>query len=386
METYDVIIVGAGPAGISTALHLQQMAPDLASRTLVLEKARYPRNKLCGGGVTPDAERVLLHLGLDVADVPHVDLDWACFQFDGKGICFRFVENYAFRVIYREELDTWLVQKARERGLVVLEESPVEQIATNGDGLEVVTPGGTYRARVVVGADGAHSVVRRAVPGYRRPPYACALTLWASPREESSHLPDVAYFDFFPISRGVPGYTWDFPILIKGQRMRSWGIANFAIGPRESRRQMTSLLAEEMARHGYSLEDYRVYGESVPVFQTDGPFSAPRVLLVGDAIGVDGVFGEGIGPAMGQGAIAARAIVEAFESGDFSFPNYRADILRSGVGISLKRRAFLASLLYRLRWSSLQRFLWWRCGKVAEWVVKSLLFGWTTWDEDRRAS
>jgi ribulose 1,5-bisphosphate synthetase/thiazole synthase len=70
MAHYEVIIVGAGPAGLSTALHLQQMAPELAERTLILEKARHPRTKLCGGGVTPDAERVLGRLGLDVTEVP----------------------------------------------------------------------------------------------------------------------------------------------------------------------------------------------------------------------------------------------------------------------------------------------------------------------------
>ncbi|MCS7179618.1 MAG: NAD(P)/FAD-dependent oxidoreductase [Anaerolineae bacterium] len=385
MGNYDVIIVGAGPAGISTVLHLQQIAPELASRTLVLEKARFPRNKLCGGGVTPDAERILNRLGLDVTEVPHVDLDWAHFLFEGKGVSFRFAENYAFRVIHREELDAWLVRKARERDLTILEETPVERIVPDGDRVDVVTPGGTYRARVVVGADGAHSVVRRAIPDHRRPPYACAMVLWASPRESSSHLPDVGYFDFFPISRGVPGYVWDFPILIGGERMRSWGIANFAIGPRESRRRMLSLLAEEMARHGYRLEDYRVYGESVPVFRPDGPFSAPHILLTGDAVGVEGVFGEGIGPALGQGAIAAKAIVRAFETGDFSFREYRAEVLRSKVGISVRRRTSLAPFLYSLRRPSLQRFLWWRCGRIAEWVVKTFLFGWTTWGEDRRA-
>lgn len=96
MENYDVVIVGAGPAGISTALHLQQIAPELASRTLVLEKARHPRTKLCGGGVVPDAERVLRRLGLDVTEVPHVTLNWTHFGFEGKGIAFRQSETYAF--------------------------------------------------------------------------------------------------------------------------------------------------------------------------------------------------------------------------------------------------------------------------------------------------
>ncbi len=384
METYDVIIVGAGPAGISTALHLQQMAPELAERTLILEKARHPRNKLCGGGVTPDAERVLNGLGLDVTEVPHVDLDWAHFLFEGKGIRVQLGEGYGFRVMHREELDAWLVQKACERGLRVLEETPVEQATPGSKDVELLTPRGTYQARVVVGADGAHSVVRRAVPGYRRPPFACALVLWATPMASSSHLPNAGYFDFFCISRAVPGYVWDFPILIRGQLMRSWGIANFAIGPRESRRRMIRLLAEEMARHGYRLEDYPLYGESVPVFRANSAFSAPHILLVGDAAGVEGIFGEGIGPALGQGAIAARTIVEAFKSGDFSFQNYQKELLKSPVGRSVRRRTSVASIFYRLRQPGVQRLLWWRWGRVAEWIVKNVLLGWTAWGDNRR--
>ncbi|MFN3763273.1 MAG: FAD-dependent oxidoreductase [Anaerolineae bacterium] len=384
METYDVIIVGAGPAGISTALHLQQLAPELAARTLILEKARYPRNKLCGGGVTPDAERVLSNLGLNVTEVPHVDLKCAYFLFEGRGISIRLAESYAFRVLHREDLDAWLVRKARERGMKILEETPVERVISDGKGVELITPKETYRARVVVGADGAHSVVRRAVTGYQRPPFACALVLWVFPKEESPHLIDAGYFDFTCISRGVPGYIWDFPILIHGQLMRSWGIAHFAVGSRESRRQMVRLLAEEMAQHGYRLEDHRVYGESVPIFRANNVFAAPHILLVGDAAGVEGVFGEGIGPALGQGAVAAKAIADAFESGEFMFRDYSTNLLKSSVGTSVRRRTAFASVFYRLRQPMVQRLLWWRWGKMTGWVVKNFLLGWTTWRGNRR--
>ncbi len=65
-DHYDVIIVGAGPARISTALHLTQIAPELISHTLILEKSAHPRPKLCGSGVLQDAEFILHQLGLDI--------------------------------------------------------------------------------------------------------------------------------------------------------------------------------------------------------------------------------------------------------------------------------------------------------------------------------
>src|SRR5450759_3716664 len=106
---YDVIIVGAGPSGISTALHLANLAPELITRTLILEKARHPRPKLCGGGILPDAEVVLCRLGLDITEVPHVDVDWAQFDFDGQGMKMRGEKKglFAFRVIRRHEFDAW---------------------------------------------------------------------------------------------------------------------------------------------------------------------------------------------------------------------------------------------------------------------------------------
>ena len=63
---YDIMIVGGGPAGISTWLHLHKYAPDLASRCVLIEKAKYPRDKLCGGGVGGWSEFVLKHLGVTI--------------------------------------------------------------------------------------------------------------------------------------------------------------------------------------------------------------------------------------------------------------------------------------------------------------------------------
>ena len=93
----------------------QNLAPELISRTLILEKAHHPRPKLCGGGILPDAEVVLRQLGLDITEIPHVDVDWAHFDFEGKGMNMRGEKNgkYAFRTIRRYEFDAWLASKAR---------------------------------------------------------------------------------------------------------------------------------------------------------------------------------------------------------------------------------------------------------------------------------
>src|SRR3990172_2452924 len=127
---YAVIIVGAGPAGISTALHLAQIAPELIPHTLILEKAQHPRHKLCGGGILPDAEVVLRQLGLDIGEVPHVDVDWARFDYDGLGMKMRGEKDgsFAFRTIRRHEFDAWLASKARERGFIINENTVVKGI------------------------------------------------------------------------------------------------------------------------------------------------------------------------------------------------------------------------------------------------------------------
>ena len=111
----DIIIIGGGPGGLSTALHLARDFPQLASRVLILEKARYPRLKLCAGGLVIDAEIILQRLGLDVSEVPHVDADRIHFAFEAKGLAIRFPRRHALRVIRRDEFDHWLAGKAEAR-------------------------------------------------------------------------------------------------------------------------------------------------------------------------------------------------------------------------------------------------------------------------------
>jgi flavin-dependent dehydrogenase len=174
----------------------------------------------------------------------------------------------------------------------------------------------------------------------------------------ASHTADIAYFDFLPIPSNIAGYVWDFPTQVNGQPMRCWGIYDTNILADGKRPPLKEPLAQEMARHGFNLGEYEIKGHPIRWFNPSNLMSVPRVLLVGDAVGADPVFGEGISPALGYGFFAARAIQDALSRGDFSFRDYRRRVLRSALGQTLVARWIIAHFIYTLKWRWFQFLLW----------------------------
>ena len=379
MLNYDLIIIGAGPAGISTALHLAQMAPELVPRTLILEKAVHPRHKLCGGGLLADAEFILQGLGLDASEIPHVDVDWARFDFEGRGMRMRAekVAAYAFRTIRRHEFDAWLANKARERGFRILEDTRATGIRLLEQEVQVLTSKGTFRALVVVGADGSSSVVRRAVIPVEELHVARLLEVVTPAHPEKSfHRQQDSYFDFLVVPQGIQGYTWDFPALEAGHPIRVRGIFDANLHPGNKKVPLQTALQQELERHGQNLSTEKLEGAPLRWFSAHSKFASPRLLLAGDAAGGDALFGEGISVALGYGQLAATAIRDAFARQDFSMRTYKADILRSSLGRALRRRTWLAHLYYRLHWSWFQALAWRRMGWLIAWLMRSFIIGW----------
>lgn len=368
MTERDIIIIGGGPGGLSTALHLARDFTHLVPRILILEKARYPRPKLCAGGLVFDAEIILQRLGLDVSEVPHVDVDDIHFDFEAKGFKIRMPMRHALRVIRRDEFDNWLAKKAGDKGIEIREGLTVKNIIPDQNGVTVETDQGPFYAQVVIGADGSNGITRRCIFPKAAVYTARVLEVVtpSSPHPASPKFREavggsrvgVAYFDFSPVPNNIAGYVWDFPTQINGEAMRCWGIYDTNILASEKRPQLKEPLAKEMSRLGFDLDDYEIKGHPIRWFSPETQMSVPRVLLVGDAVGADPLFGEGISVALGYGALAAREIGESFRRNEFSFKGYRRRVLKSALGQTLIARWLIAYVIYPIKWKWFQILLW----------------------------
>ena len=371
MDTqHDILILGGGPSGLSTALHLARLNAHLTSRILILEKEHYPRFKLCAGGLVIDAERILEGLGLDVSEVPHVDVDNAHFDFAGKGIKVRVPKRHAIRVIRRDEFDAWLAQKTRAAGIEIREGVTVKNILPDANGVTVETDQGNFRAQCVVGADGSNGITRRSI--LPNAPIQTARVLEIiTPEVNNSHAKHDAYFEFHPVPDNIAGYIWDFPTQIHGEAMRCWGIYDTNVLAESKRPALKDPLAKEMSRHGFDLNDYEIKGHPIRWYAPHNQVSVPRVLLVGDAAGADPIFGEGISIALGYGVIAAQELSESIRRNEFSFNGYKRRLVRSGLGQTLYARWVITHIIYPLKWRWFQILLW----RIAKPIV--LLVAWT---------
>lgn len=341
---YDVVIVGAGPAGLGTALHLAQRYPQLAGRSLVLEAATHPRRKICGGAVTVHGEQQLAALGVQ-AQVPAAAVHRLRFRFGRYG--FTVDHPHVMRVVQRADFDAALAQAAQQRGIELRCDERLIDVQMVADGVELVTTRDRYHARVVVAADGAKSIVRQRL-GVRSPVGVARLLQVLMPVDPATSLEfseQAATFDFSCVSAGVQGYLWDFPCIIDGQTYLNRGIFDARIAPLPQAR-LKDVFTSSLAARGVACETVQIVGYPVRWFNPQAEFARPHVVLVGDAAGVDPIFAEGISYALEYGAIAADAIGAAFERQDFRFADYRTRILRHDLGRMLSFKAALAQRMY----------------------------------------
>ena len=340
---WDAVIVGGGPAGISTALHLQAAAP--AARILVLEKERYPREKICAGGIGARAFRLLERIGVEVA-CPHVALDAVAMRVAGETIVVR--EPGCGAVVRRVEFDHAFARVARARGIAVRDGCAVDAIAI-GDGVELRAAGEAVRARCVIGADGVAGVVRRQL-GFARGALKAQVVELDSDAAPGDLPRDTVVFDFE--TSALRGYAWDFPTLVDDQPLVCRGV--YGLGTSDAPR---ARLAAYLAARGLDVARYRVKQCAERGFEPGAALSRPRALLVGEAAGIDIATGEGIGQAIEYGAVAGPYLARALADDQLGFADWRRAIDRHHLGLQLRIRHAAHRAFYGRGRATLERML-----------------------------
>lgn len=290
---------------------------------VVLEKKSYPRDKICAGALAARADAVLRQIGITV-DTPSAAIDALSLRFGDRTVVVR--EPGAARVVRRVEFDHALATAAAARGIEIREGCGVSAIEPADDQIRLrLDDGAEIAARAVVGADGVAGVVRRGA-GLSRPRLRAQVIEVDTGPGEGDPPGDALHFDFR--YRDLHGYAWDFPTVVDGERKVCRGVYRIGTGPTP----LVDWLRRYLAERGLDIDHHRVKQYAEHGFLPTEPIARPRVLMVGEAAGIDIATGEGIAQAVEYGALAGSYLADAFARGDLAFDDWADRVRRRGVG------------------------------------------------------
>jgi geranylgeranyl reductase family protein len=292
---YDVIIVGAGPAGSSAACLLAEQGVRVA----LLERTKMPRYKACGAGIVGRAMRILPP---DVKEAVERECYTAELNVLDAGLHFAITrEEPILFMSMRDKLDRLLALNAQKAGADLWEECNVLDVAAGPGSVAVETSRASLSASFVIAADGSTSPIAKKA-GWRETRRLTPAIEWEVPvdKEIFEKFARSARFDFGPVPSG---YAWVFP---KGSHL-SAGAASMNRGSVN----LNGLLEKHLLSLGIPLNNGVVrHGALVSSGPRSDDLIKGRILLVGDAAGLtDPVTGEGISFAVGSGQAAASALV-----------------------------------------------------------------------------
>jgi geranylgeranyl reductase family protein len=327
-KKFDVIIVGAGPAGAACAIKLAKSGLTVA----LLDKASFPRDKTCGDALSIDvvnqlamlSDKLAADFGALVAKVPsygvkifspnhqHVDIP---FLYKSRKSC-----GY---ICQRINFDNLLFQHLKEyQNIQVFENCAVEKVVRQGDGVLVQTSLGNFTGEMVIGADGAHSMVAKHLGPIKveKKHYSAGLRVYY---EGVTSFHDDNYIELHFFQDILPGYLWVFPL--PGNKANV-GIGVLSSTVSEKKLNLKEILQnllqsapnlKERFKDARPLETVKGYG--LPLGSKLRNISGERFLLTGDAASlIDPFSGEGIGNAIRSGRVAGEQVLKCFDQQNFS--------------------------------------------------------------------
>lgn len=323
--TWDVIVVGAGPAGGAAAAELASQGLHV----LLVDRAKFPREKVCGDGLVPEAMEALARLGIAEEIRSHgfsmpgyvlVSPSGSSVQLDSEVV-----------VLQRRALDALISANAIARG-AVFAQAEFESVSPCGDGDLLCTLGDkSFRCRVLIAAPGADLSSFRSLglsPRFNKPEGVAIRRYY-----RSSRGPDRPYF--FLREAFLPGYAWIFPL---GDNYYNVGCGRFLSANKKFDTSLSAAFDEFLREDPVAKELVAATQETTPLRGASLRCGMPtteyaqhdRVLLVGEAIGttIPG-WGEGVSKAMETGLLAAEVTAAAFKANDFSrLKEYRERLAR----------------------------------------------------------
>jgi len=351
---YDVAIIGAGPSGCACALSLY----GKGLRVVVIDKENYPRDKICGDAIPGPSFKAMRQINLIWADklkefidveritrssifAPNgktITLDWVLYTYNSKRTSF---DNFLMELV-KNETDTEVIQNNRLKQVQITDEF-VSATLINGS---VIT------ARIIIGADGANSVVRRQLMPNEKDPIRNAAAVRAYYSGITDIVSGVNEFHFF--NELLPGYFWMFP-LPNGEVNVGFGIsqAKNEKDPKKLRESLSDIITNYPSiaarfQNAEQLTDFKGFG--LPFWNGNKPISGTRFMLCGDAASlIDPLQGHGIDKAIWSGYYAAKQAISAITSNNYT-AHYLADYdkaLYKRISPELAKTAFIINLLIK---------------------------------------
>ena len=294
----DVLIVGAGPSGSFLGYLLARDGYTVR----IIDKATFPRDKFCGGGIS---NKTIELLPFDISSIVQKRIKGAFLSYQNCHTVLKDLHDRAGAAVLRSDFDHFLLQKAIDAGTKFDGNTEFIKAEKVGDQVTVTTSREAIKTRYVVGADGVMSRVRESVFGRGLVTYAPAVEALVSVSpDKAERMGDRVLFDFGGMPRG---YGWIFP------KKDHLNVGVFSIFPTRSIKQD---LARFMSWYGIldSPSQVKHLGYAIPLKNIRREYERDNCLLVGDAGGfAESFYGEGIYFALKSAAVAAAAFNTAFD-------------------------------------------------------------------------